>query len=214
MNAIFSPSVCSLDLRSIAEVGTAAGFTAIELTASDDPAASSATNLLWSSPGAIARNLGELKIGSVAATGNWAAIKRAVPAAAAVGCRLVRVAGLDVSTTRDHCRIAREAAQVASSENVVIVIEPSAGRHGTTDLWTFLDAVGDPALGCCWIETVSAIANVSIPVLSNWIRAARITTPDKTAIDRLHGIGFGGPWVIGPSTESESLRKFVAPGKM
>jgi sugar phosphate isomerase/epimerase len=214
VNAIFSPSPSSLDLRSVAETAAAAGFAAIELTASDDPAAPSATNLLWSSPGAIARNLGDVKVGSVAAFGDWPAIKRAAIAAAAVGCRLVRVTGLDVSTTRDHCSIAHEVAEVASSQDVVIVIEPSASRHGTTDLWTFLDAVGHPALGCCWIETASAVPNVSIPVLSNWIRAARITSLEKTAIDRLHGIGFGGPWIIGPSTGSELLRKFATAGKM
>lgn len=100
--------------------------------------------------------------------------------AAKLGCPHVRLFAGEVQR-RDHHRAAlsriaealKSLVPVASRFGVTVLVENGGDFPGSEDLWFLIDAVGHPAVRCCWnqchAKTIGERPTISIPRLSNKI---------------------------------------------
>ncbi len=105
--------------------------------------------------------------------------------AAKLGCPYVRILVGEVDR-RDNQRaaLARIAealislAPIASRLGVTLLVENGGDFPGSADMWFLIDAVGHPAVGCCWNQchamTIGERATNSIPRLGNKIGLVHI----------------------------------------
>lgn len=105
--------------------------------------------------------------------------------AGTLGCKYVRILVGEARRSESHrvalARIAerlRSLAPVAARHRVTLLIENGGDFPGSEDLWFLMDAVGHPAIRCCWNQctamTVRERATNSIPRLVNKIALVHI----------------------------------------
>ncbi len=161
-------------------------------------------------PQSVARRLAD---GGVALAAVWttvpvgrdqavaAAMARVVNAAAAAGCRLVRL----VEPRSTTPAALRRAAGVAAAVGVHLAVDNPPLRDGIVDCWRRLDAVDHPSVGCR-LDTLNAALggdgpSVAVPTLASRLALVGLRHPpsDAETVHRLAGVGYDGYLCVDPA---------------
>ncbi len=137
--------------------------------------------------------------------------------ASKLGCPYVRVFVGEVDR-RDNQRAALSRivealislAPVAARLGVTLLVENGGDFPGSADLWFLIDAVGHPAVGCCWNQchamTLGERATNSIPRLGNKIRMVHVCDGNFDEAGAQRSYALPGEGDIGISRQIEILK--------
>jgi len=206
----FSSAGCpQWDLERIVAQATAMGYEAVELDGLQGEAYLPGCPALTSDPAAVAARFRDANVELVCLgtdnTLHWAdrptldrhlaQVRETIELASRLACPFVRVAGGTTPNQGNRNRVVmrivealRELAPIAARHRVTLLLENQGSFSGSRDVWYILDAVGHPAVRCCWDLATGHLAgesaSLSIPRLSSRIAVAHLvdTTlkPDGT----------------------------------
>jgi len=247
MKLAFSNAVCpEWDLNTLLDRAKQYGYDGVELWSLPNRANLAAAPELTADPAAVKQRAADtgasiICLASDAAfymphprelAENQAVVREYVELAAKLGCPMVRVRAGELPPARcfgrEHrntvlARIAqalREVAEDAAEHGVSLVIENGGDFADSASVWYLVDAVGSPAVRCCWnplaARAVGELPTRSIPRLAARIGLVRVSdaklsgdgaaescvlpgqsdTDVRTLVQLLKGVGYRGYLVV------------------
>ncbi len=140
-----------------------------------------------------------------------------------LGCPFVKIFAGEVQRIDTHeaalGRIAEglaSLAPVAAQAKVTLLIENGGDFAGSADMWYLMDAVGHPAIRCCWNQcngmTLRERPTTSIPRLGAQIAMAHVCDADFDDDGVLVGYQPPGSGMVGVDRQIELLRGMIYGG--